>query len=299
MSKKVGREKSANDDKKGDAVMIEENYYKAVKIADGIFHIYEPGAVYSTLIIGETRALLIDTGYGFGDLAGFVRTLTDKPLEVVLTHGHTDHCGGHYQFPSVHMNLMDMPTYLKYETTQKKMIVEKFKRDRSAAELPDVWPEDFDENAYLQHPIRQFEPLRDGQIFDLGSRQEEIIFMPGHTVGSVVVFDRQTGLLFSGDNISDSLWILFDTSAPLTQYVSKLKEVAELPLKGIVASHRKLVFPVSFIGDLLRTISCIDPATDREFTHPRTGQKGMKHREECRTVEDIAYIYVVYDKNKL
>lgn len=284
---------------KGDMVMREENYFKTIEIAKGIFHIYEPGGVYTTLIIGEERALLIDTGYGFGNLAGFVRTLTYKPLEVVLTHGHTDHCGGHYQFSSVHMNRMDMPTYIKYETIQKKMIVEKFKRDRSAAGMPDVWPADFDENTYLQHPVRHFEPLRDGQIFDLGGREEEILFMPGHTEGSVVIFDHQTGLLFSGDNISDSLWIFFDTSAPLTQYVSKLKDMAELPLKGIVASHRKRIFPAAFMGDLLRTISCIDPGTDREFTHPRTGQKATKHREECRTVEDIAYIYVVYDKDRI
>ena len=112
---------------------MQENYYKPIKLVDNIFHIYEPGNVYTTLIIGEEKALLIDTGYGFGELAGFVRTLTDKPLEVVLTHGHTDHCGGNSQFPMVYMNMMDVPTYLWYEATQKTLIVEKFKRDRAAA----------------------------------------------------------------------------------------------------------------------------------------------------------------------
>ena len=91
---------------------MSDTYYKPLKIAENIYHIYEPGNVYTTLIIGEEKALLIDTGYGFGDLAAFVRTLTDKPLEVVLTHGHTDHCGGNYEFPTVYMNLMDVPTYL-------------------------------------------------------------------------------------------------------------------------------------------------------------------------------------------
>ena len=62
---------------------MSDTYYKPLKIAENIYHIYEPGNVYTTLIIGEEKALLIDTGYGFGDLAAFVRTLTDKPLEVV------------------------------------------------------------------------------------------------------------------------------------------------------------------------------------------------------------------------
>ena len=109
---------------------MQENYYKPIKLAENIFHIYEPGNVYTTLIIGEEKALLIDTGYGFGDLAGFVRTLTDKPLEVVLTHGHTDHCGGNSQFPMVYMNMMDVPTYLWYEATQKTLIVEKRSEER-------------------------------------------------------------------------------------------------------------------------------------------------------------------------
>lgn len=104
---------------------MSDTYYKPLKIAENIYHIYEPGNVYTTLIIGEEKALLIDTGYGFGNLAEFVRTLTDKPLEVVLTHGHTDHCGGNYEFPTVYMNLMDVPTYLWYEATQKTLIVEK------------------------------------------------------------------------------------------------------------------------------------------------------------------------------
>lgn len=55
--------------------------------------------------------------------------------------------GGNYEFPTVYMNLMDVPTYLWYEATQKTLIVEKFKRDRSAAGLPPVWPDDFDEKA--------------------------------------------------------------------------------------------------------------------------------------------------------
>lgn len=278
---------------------MQEDYFKPIKLAENIYHIHEPGGVYTTLIVGEEKALLIDTGYGFGNLAEYIRTLTDKPLEVVLTHGHTDHCGGNYQFPTVYMNLIDVPTYLWYETTQKKLIVEKFKRDRAAVGLSDVWPESFDENKWVQQHTRHFEPLKNGQIFDLGGRREEIFFMPGHTMGSIVIFDHKTGLLFSGDNISDSLWILFDTSATLSSYVSNLLDIRLLPIKGIVAAHRDIIFPVSITDDLLRTISCIQPENDKVFIHPRTGQKALKHREMCRAVENIPYIYVVYDKNKL
>ena len=77
----------------------------------------------------------------------------------------------------VYMNMMDVPTYLWYEATQKTLIVEKFKRDRAAAGLPDVWPEDFDQEKWSAQHTRHFEPLKNGQIFDLGGRKEEIFFM--------------------------------------------------------------------------------------------------------------------------
>ena len=40
------------------------------------------------LFVGTERALLLDTGIGIGDLKGLVEGITDKPYDVVLTHGH-------------------------------------------------------------------------------------------------------------------------------------------------------------------------------------------------------------------
>ena len=44
---------------KGEPIM--ENYFKIIPIAEDIYHLYEPGGVGSTLIIGKEQALLIDT----------------------------------------------------------------------------------------------------------------------------------------------------------------------------------------------------------------------------------------------
>lgn len=96
--------------------------------------------------------------------------------------------------------------------------------------------------------------------------------------------------------ISATVVVLFDTSAPLAEYVGHLMDIKLLPLTGIVASHRDIIFPVTIINDLLRTISCINPQTDRGFVHPRTGQKALKHREPCEAIENIQYIYVVYER---
>ena len=72
--------------------------FRACEVLPGVWHIADPMGVCCTLLAGRDRALLVDTGYGFEDLAAFVRTLTDRPLSVLLTHGHHDHALGAIHF---------------------------------------------------------------------------------------------------------------------------------------------------------------------------------------------------------
>ena len=41
--------------------------------------------------------------------------------------------------------------------------------------------------------------LRDGDTFELGDRKLEVVLTRGHTRGHCAFFERETGLLFSGD----------------------------------------------------------------------------------------------------
>ena len=68
--------------------------FEFIRICKGVTHIRDAMGVCMTLIEGETDAMLVDTGYGTEDVAAFVRTLTDKPLTVLLTHHHHDHALG-------------------------------------------------------------------------------------------------------------------------------------------------------------------------------------------------------------
>lgn len=61
------------------------------------------------LICGECGALLLDTGYGIGNLKSVIEQLTDKPVSVFNTHWHGDHTGGNSQFENVYMHEFDIP----------------------------------------------------------------------------------------------------------------------------------------------------------------------------------------------
>ena len=66
-------------------------YYVAEKIAENTYKIDESGVANCYLLIGDEKALLIDTGCGAGNLKEAVEKITNKPLYVAVTHRHPDH----------------------------------------------------------------------------------------------------------------------------------------------------------------------------------------------------------------
>lgn len=239
-------------------------YYTPHLIGENIYHIYEPGGVYTTLIIGSKKALLIDTGYGYGDLKKAVEALTDLPLIVVNTHGHFDHAGGNYQFNSVYINKDELPTYFWYLTEVKPLTTKTLLAKRSEDGLS-VIPPELDVDWYLKQNNRHFEMLSNHHVFDLGGRMVEAIFLPGHTRGSVVFYDDLSRLLMSGDDISPNLWIQFEQSAPLYDYAADLISLKKLPLSGIVSSHIGYVMPPQLIDWIEFAIASIDDKKAKVF----------------------------------
>ena len=77
--------------------------FTALEVLPGVFHIRDCMGVCMTLLAGRDQALLVDTGYGLEDVRSFIRTLTDKPLTVLLTHAHHDHALGAQWFEHVRL----------------------------------------------------------------------------------------------------------------------------------------------------------------------------------------------------
>lgn len=63
------------------------------EIAKDTYLFNEFGLCNHYLLVGTERALLIDCGMGYYDLRATVERMTDKPYDVVITHGHPDHAG--------------------------------------------------------------------------------------------------------------------------------------------------------------------------------------------------------------
>ena len=88
--------------------------FSVQQVLQGVYHIGDAMGVYMTLLTGEERALLVDTGYGLEDVSAMVRSLTDKPLTVLLTHAHHDHALGARWFVKTRMFARDLPAWPVY-----------------------------------------------------------------------------------------------------------------------------------------------------------------------------------------
>ena len=85
--------------------------FKTEKVTERITRIFAFNTELMYLVEGDERAVLIDTGSGFGSLKACVDALTDKPLTVLLTHGHTDHALGSAEFEDVRINPLEAQAY--------------------------------------------------------------------------------------------------------------------------------------------------------------------------------------------
>ena len=173
-------------------------WFEVYRIDSGIYAIYEPGQfeeAISTLILGEKKAALIDTGCGIGDIKALVEEFTDLSVLVVNTHTHNDHIAQNYLFDEV--AVFDDPV-------SRKRAKEGYDHEKMSHLLAEgmTWkplPEEFDSNTYHVPPFKVTWWLKDSDVIDLGEKRLEVIHTPGHSPDSVCLLDKDARLLWTGD----------------------------------------------------------------------------------------------------
>ena len=196
--------------------------YPVVEIAQGVYKISEFNVTNCYLVLGSERALLIDVGTGFGDLRGFVETLTHLPISVVVTHIHPDHMGGMGQFEEIHAHKVDVKYGYKLWTglIARKIM---FKISKGVVDNT-ITRKDITKGQYRTNVIS----IDDNHIFDLGDRQLLVKHLTGHTRGSIILIDEQSKIMFTGDNVCPAPWVFLPNSSSLEEWVESAKIIHSL-----------------------------------------------------------------------
>jgi hydroxyacylglutathione hydrolase len=171
---------------------------------------YEKPFLY--LLVGRSRALLLDTGAGGIAVAEPVDSILDAwrathdgtPRELVVahSHGHGDHVAGDGQF-------------------RRRSGVTLVERDTGA--------------------VRAFFGFRtwptDVVPFDLGGRVLDVVAIPGHEAAGVAFYDRATAVLLTGDTFYPGRLYVRDTAAFAASTSRLVAFTASRPVSAILGTH--------------------------------------------------------------
>lgn len=201
-------------------------------VLPGIFHIQDAMGVCMTLLTGQERALLVDTGYGTEDVYAFVRSITSLPLTVILTHGHHDHALGARWFDEVYLLPEDNGVYWTYTGLEQRKLVLQSARDKGVQVHAD---------AFLRAEMPRPRALMPGDA-DLGGMTARIIACPGHTPGSAVIYVPERDLMLTGDDWNPCTWLFFPEALCAQDYRRHMRQVQKLPFGHVLCSHQPVLF---------------------------------------------------------
>ncbi len=153
------------------------------------------GDVWMYLVVGPERALLVDTGFGLGDLKGLCDKLTGgKELYVVNTHCHFDHAYGNSQFDRIYCHEYEVPSM---QALDEHLWDYLFEEGTGRC----IWTE-FDRADLIGFRPYEIVGCPDGYTFDLGGGHEvELVHLGGHTPGHAGYLDKKDKVFFAGDDI--------------------------------------------------------------------------------------------------
>ena len=168
---------------------------EAVKISENVYRI-EQGFVRCFLFIGNEKALLVDAGFGGeASLKELIASLTDKPVQLVLTHADPDHNGYLAEFDKAYMHEAEFA---------------------ACAEI-------------AQDAGTELIALKEGDLIDIGGRTFEVLHVPGHTPGSLAFLDRENRMIVTGDMVSSMMPVfLFGPGRDYDTYLSSMEKLAEM-----------------------------------------------------------------------
>jgi glyoxylase-like metal-dependent hydrolase (beta-lactamase superfamily II) len=227
---------------------IGETWFDFARIDDDITLIWEPHVdpfIRCNIwhVRGRDRDMMVDSGLGIASLKEAARHLLEKRLTAVATHSHYDHIGGFHEFEERVAHRCEEKELADPENTSADIgdgVVDAIRA--SGYELPEtlvtaVPHEGYDLAGYRVEPSPATRLVDEGDVIDLGDRTFEVLHLPGHSPGSMGLWEEASGTLFSGDAVYDGPLLDMLPESNVAHYVETMTRLRDLPVAVVHAGH--------------------------------------------------------------
>ncbi|EDP63237.1 beta-lactamase-like protein [alpha proteobacterium BAL199] len=223
--------------------------------ANGIMRIWEPHVsrllrANIFLVKGRDRDLVVDAGMGIVSLRDFLRPFTDKPITHLVTHSHVDHVGSSHEFGDDLLMHTAEAAMLRNPPDDWRLSFEEYPEDKRRrlqaagfdttglliAALPH---EGFDYRNWRVPGVAPTRLVDEGDVVDLGDRRFEVMHTPGHSPGSISLWEPASGTLIGGDAIYDGLLIDTLPDSDRSAYCVTMERLRSVPATVVHGGHRE------------------------------------------------------------
>jgi glyoxylase-like metal-dependent hydrolase (beta-lactamase superfamily II) len=244
---------------------IAKHWFDFERLSDGVTRIWEPHVIRVMQcniwhVQGRERDLLIDTGMGIASLSEAAAEIFQKPLCAVATHTHLDHLGSLHEFPERIVHAAEAERLTR--TSENFSMLREDHPVEFIAGLEragyEVGPRfitalpraDFDLRTFACPVAPPTRVVEEGEVIDLGNRVFDVLHLPGHSPGSIGLWEAATGILFSGDAIYDGPLLDELPGSEIGAYINTMRRLEQLPARIVHAGHDP-----SFDGMRLRQLA--------------------------------------------
>lgn len=195
------------------------------ELQSNIFQIQgDSGGSHSYFIRGDYKNVLIDPGLdkNFSKLQNALLTIGIKMRDidiVINTHEHFDHIGANRYF-------QDYALIAAHRFAAVKIAVK------------DKYVTMYESGDLNELPLKIHLWLEDKFRFDIGNIVLEVIHTPGHTSGSICLFEFNHKLLFTGDTVfADGTLSYISESGSIGDYINSIGRLGIIRVNEVYPGH--------------------------------------------------------------
>jgi len=234
------------------ALQVADRWFEFERLSDDITRIWEPHVIRVMQcniwhVRGRDRDLIVDTGMGIANLYEASKHLFDKALSAVATHTHLDHVGSLHEFEDrivhpVEADTMTKPSenFSMLREEHSPEFIESLERagyEVGPSYITALPRADFNLSEFSTPAAPATRLVTEGDVIDLGDRVFEVMHLPGHSPGSIGLWEQRTGILFSGDAIYDGPLLDEIPGSDIAVYCDTMRRLENLPARVVHAGH--------------------------------------------------------------